>query len=118
MASQLAMSTTCYILDTSYLWELFRVPGHSDKKAVKEVRRRIQEAVEKKAILIVPLPCVFELGDHIAHVRSGNVRHTLAKDFLATIEKCIKNSNPWTITPSVGIEVLPELCRQFAGKYE
>jgi len=72
--------TAIFVIDTSYLLELFEVPKSSDPQAVTEVRKRYAEAVEGSARLFVPLPCLLELANHIADVPQGDLRHRLANN--------------------------------------
>ena len=53
------MAIPVYVIDTSYLCELFEVPRYSTEKAISEVRKRFAVAVEAKARLYVSLPAIF-----------------------------------------------------------
>ena len=68
-----------YVIDTSYLLELYAVPGHSTQKAVDEIRRRFTDAGGGSARLYVTVPSIYELANHIAHISDGNARFSLAK---------------------------------------
>lgn len=63
-----------YVIDTSYLLELYAVPGHSTQEAVDEIRSRFTDAVRQGARLYVTVPSIYELANHIAHISDGNVR--------------------------------------------
>ena len=63
-----------YLIDTSYLLELYAVPGHSTQKAVDEIRSRFTDAARQDARLYVTVPSIYELANHIAHISDGNVR--------------------------------------------
>jgi len=102
-----------YVIDTSYLVELFRIPGFSQESAVKKVRKRYSIAIENASRLYVPLPCIFELGDHIAKVDNGNSRRKAGKVFCDTITSSVERNIPWIITPSTEIELLPRFCEIF-----
>ena len=47
--------TVSFIIDTSYLLELYRVPTHSSDGAAAEIRRRVGEAGKSDASFVVPL---------------------------------------------------------------
>ncbi|HEY4273500.1 MAG TPA: hypothetical protein VGM65_15990 [Candidatus Udaeobacter sp.] len=70
---------TIYVFDTSYLLEL----SDCGRNAIPKVRDRIREmfeaAVKVGARFVVPLPCLFELGDHIADVPHEIKRNELAR---------------------------------------
>jgi len=111
------MSTCIIVIDTSYLLELFAVPEFCDEISVAEVKRRFKGAVQQKAIMYVPLPCLFELANHIADVRDGTRRKSLADSLVSTVESCASDGAPWLITPFDVIDTFPKLCRAFAGDY-
>ncbi|MBU2549979.1 MAG: hypothetical protein KKB20_16325, partial [Proteobacteria bacterium] len=90
------MTTACYVIDTSYLLELFRVPGHSNDIAVGLVRKKYEAAIERGDRLFVPLPCIFELGNRIAHVGDGRRRKKLAKYLFETVQSSVDRAMPWT----------------------
>ncbi len=68
------MNPPVYLIDTSYLLELFAVPGCSTEAAVAEVRRRVKDGARNGARLYVTVPCIFELASHISDVADGNLR--------------------------------------------
>jgi hypothetical protein len=106
---------TIYVFDTSYLVEF------SDCDAIPEVRDRIramfQGAVDAGARFVVPLPCLFELGDHIADVKHEAKRNELAKWLLNTVESSLEKDRPWIITPAGNPKrVLRSLLSRFEQK--
>ena len=117
MAQEFAMSISVFIIDTSYLLELFKVPGHSNVQSNREVKERFENAVKNNSRLYVPLPCIYELANHIAHVDDGNERQRLANVLYETIESSIQDGIPWNITPSTGLEELPKIFQIFASEY-
>ena len=116
MAKKYSLTNTILVIDTSYLLELFGVPGYSEKNAMREIRKRHENAIKDKAMLFVPLPCLFELGNHIADVRDDTRRQELANLFVQSIKTSVEKSMPWTITPpAIAIEDLPKLLEYFAN---
>lgn len=106
-----------FVVDTGYLDELFAVPGHSCKKGITQVSRRYEYAVQCGDGLFVPLPCLFELANHIAHVGNGYYREELARFLLDTVEQSIAEQSPWTITPAEAVQRLPEFMRDFTKNF-
>jgi len=104
-----------FVLDTSYLVELFKVPGFAQHP--EKVKERYEIAIHNNSRFYVPLPCIFEFANHIAHVSDGNTRTDLGRKFFGTVKSCVEDEHPWIITPSTGIEVLPELARAFSEQY-
>lgn len=110
------MIPAVYVIDTSYLLELFRVPKCSEDAAVAEVRKRHKEAIENDSRLYVPIPCIFELGNHVAGISDGHFRKELAYRISETIDSSVAWRNPWNITPSTGTGELPRLWESFSGE--
>ena len=87
------------ILDTSWLLELYRVPGYFDKSRTDGVRAETAEVAEAGYELFVTVPVLFETASHITHVRDGGRRRTLGKRLLEDITGSIDRERPWTIAP-------------------
>ena len=88
------------MLDTGYLDELFRVPGYFDEAAAQTIAGRCATAIGQGDRLYVPVPVVYELGNHIASVQDGGRRIALAGKLSETIAQSVKSASPWIITPS------------------
>jgi len=117
MAEQPLTLPKIYVVDTSYLLELFEVDGNYNDTAAKEIKRRYREAVKAGSLIFIPLPCIYELGNHIADVRDGTRRRDSAHKVSAMIKECITDNIPCTITPATGTESLSELWDKFANEY-
>lgn len=109
------MSAIIYVVDTSYLLELFACGRDSNKEASDGVRKRFKQANAAGGRFFIPLPCLFELGDHIADVGHDELRKTLAEKLVSTVKSSLETQKPWTITPTGAPEViLPKLLERFA----
>ena len=106
-----------YVVDTSYLTELFSVPGFSDEAAGKEVWMRFHAAIEKGYNRYVPLPCLFELSNHIADERNGNKRRELAQKLYKNIGESLGANGLWITTPAVSLEDFLPLYKTFADEF-
>ncbi|MFX0202304.1 MAG: hypothetical protein ACFFCW_39840 [Candidatus Hodarchaeota archaeon] len=111
------MNPAVYVMDTGYLLELFDVPGCSVPNAVKEVRRRYEQAIENNCRIYVPVPCIFEVGNHIAGVSDGRTRTELAKRLRGAVVSSVDEGIPWNMTPAPGFDFLPDLCAVFEEEY-
>ena len=100
------MSATRYVIAPSYLIEWFACGRDSNPKASAEVRRRCNQANAGGGRFFVPLPCLFELGDHIADVGHDAVRKKLVERLVSTVRSSLASCRPWTITPPAH----PKLC--------
>jgi hypothetical protein len=110
--------TRVYVVDTSYLLELFAVPNFSTEPAIGAVRHKFEQAIASRAQLIVPLGCVFELADHIADVPNIDFRHKLAEKLAQTVKSSLTTSQPWQITPPDKLDArLPEIFDKYASTY-
>ena len=104
MARVAVLSGTA-ILDTSWLLELYRVPGDFKESRTDTVQTETAELIEAKCELFVTVPVLFEVASHITRVRDGRRRRTLGERLRDDIASSIDRDSPWTIT-TVGREIL------------
>ena len=93
------------ILDTSWLLELYRVPGYFKESRTEPVRTETAELIDAECELFVTVPVLFEVASHITHVRDGQCRRALAETLRDDITSSISREIPWTII-AVGKEIL------------
>ena len=110
-------SSQVYVIDTSYLLELFAVPGHSTKEATDEIRSRFTTAVENKARFYVTVPSIYELANHISHVSDGNIRRSLAGRVRDAVLSSLDDGTPWTIIPSQQPDTFKKLIVSFVDNH-
>ena len=110
-------SPRVYVIDTSYLLELFAVPGDSTQEAIDEIRSRIAAAIKSGARLYVTVPCIYELANHIADVLDGNKRRSLAEQVRDTILSSLDDGTPWTIIPSQQLDTFKNLIVSFVDNH-
>jgi hypothetical protein len=115
MAQKPGIAIPLYVVDTSYLTELFGVPGFSDQESTREVRRRFEEAFRRDYRLFVPIPCLLELADHISDVPDGNRRRQLANKLLESVALSMVKGKPWNVTPAGALD---DFLRQFRQAFE
>jgi hypothetical protein len=80
---------TYIVVDTGYLLELFRIPKRFNEADAEEIKHRFQIAQNQGNKLYIPIPVLFELANHIAHVDNGYERLILAKKFSETVKQGI-----------------------------
>ncbi|MDD5276266.1 MAG: hypothetical protein PHR16_09310 [Methylovulum sp.] len=80
---------TYIVVDTVYLLELFRVPKRFNESDAAEIKHRFQVANDQGIKLYIPVPVLFELANHIAHVENGYERKGLASKFSETVKEGI-----------------------------
>ena len=93
------------ILDTSWLLELYRVPGYFDESRTTHVRTETARLIDAESELFVTVPVLFEVASHITHVRNGGRRRPLGKKLRDDIASSIEHDIPWTIA-AVGQGIL------------
>ena len=93
------MNHKIYVIDTSYLLELYKVPGFSTPSSYTKIKDKFKSAIENAFQLHVPFPCILEFGNHIADVKNGKARKTLGEQFSKAIKSSIEESSPWIISP-------------------
>lgn len=104
------------VVETSYLCEMYRVPGFSDATFSSRLQERWDRmAREQRASFYVPLGCLYQLCDHIADVPDGNQRRRLANQVVADVESALDRGSLWTILPTQGLDELPGFLRAFAS---
>lgn len=107
-----------YIIDSCYLVELFKIPGHFQEDFHDKIKFKFETAINNKSILVVPFPCIFELANHIAHIDNGSKRYELSQKLYKTVEMSLNHSVPWIIPPYSGInDVLKDICKLFSDVY-
>ncbi len=106
-----------YVIDTSYLLEIFAVPSHSTKEARDEIKNRIAAAAKNGARLYVTVPSIYELANHISHVSNGNARRLLAKQMRDTVLSSLDQGTPWTIIPSQQLDTFRNLIVSFIDNH-
>ena len=93
------------ILDTSYLLELYQVPGCCKQSRFHTVRMQIDDIINAGGELFVTVPVLFEVANHITHVRDGRRRRTLSGKFRDDVKESIDGNGPWTIV-ATGKDIL------------
>jgi len=102
------------VVDTGYWLELFKVPHHFTKHNHEKIKSRFEKAFNEKARLFLPLPCLYELGNHIAQVKDGNKRKELADKLFHAV---FDDDTFLTITPANPVEELREFLQKFKEEY-
>lgn len=112
MARRAARMTRVFVLDTSYLAELYSVPGFSDAAFSRALKNRMEREVGAR--FHVPVGCLYKLCDHIADVGDGNRRHQLARQVAVDVKSSIGRSMPWLMSPATGLDGIAEFVQRFA----
>ena len=88
------------VLDTGYLDEFYKVDKYSNEIGYKEVKKRFSTAIKNNDSLYLPVSVIFELSNHIAHIKNSNQRKLLAQKLADNVETSVRLSSPFHIVPS------------------
>lgn len=105
------------VIDTSYLLELYHVPGYFNKTSAAAIKARFDTAIAQKSQLYVPFPVILEMANHIVDGRDDGPRKKLAELFVAHVLESFENGQPFVITPALDEASLKELLQQFANEF-
>lgn len=102
--ARIAALSTVAILDTSWLLELYQVPGFFDASRTDHVHATTAE-ITVQGPLFVTVPVLFEVASHITRVRDGGRRRELGGRLHDDITRSVAREIPWTIV-TVGTDIL------------
>lgn len=111
------MNLSVFVVDTSYLLELYKVPGFSNDADSATVRRRFKEASRANSRFYVPFPVIFELANHIAHIRDGTARQRLADRLFDDMVSSHQNMMPWVVVPAIPVDELLRFAEAFKSEF-
>jgi hypothetical protein len=117
MAKVSSVTTTAFVIDTSYLLELYEVPKHFDPEKKVLVRKKLAQATKAKSCLYVPLPVVFEVANKIGLIADAAHRDDLADRFVDAVLASFQPTGPFTITPAIEQAPIESLLRVFKETY-
>lgn len=107
-----------FVIDTGYLLELYKVPGHSDKDAHAKIRSKFDTAADRNDRFYLPAVVIFETANHIAGVHVGTNRRTLAQRLRDDVVSSISQpSEPFIIVPHLDPTALVALLTKFADEF-
>ncbi|WP_113675284.1 hypothetical protein [Vallitalea guaymasensis] len=83
-----------HFIDTSVLVNILDVPYmNADREKVLDEYERLRESGIDT--LILPLATIIETGNHIAHLRDGNVRREKGKHMADMLKDMAEGNAPW-----------------------
>ncbi|MCY1280901.1 hypothetical protein D9M68_464000 [compost metagenome] len=108
------------ILDTSFLLELFNVPGDSTPERHDSARELFQQAIIEGYDVYCPLSVLYELANHIVDIKNSAKRREIAELFQDTVLSAWEERTPFSIIPSEcvsgeyhDLSALPQLCHEY-----
>jgi len=101
------------VVDTSYWVELLKIPRRYTETKHLAIKKKFEWAIEQKATLYFPLPCVYELANHIAHDQDGTTRRNLAEQ----LYQIVTNNPSILVTPACAVNELSKFIERFKNEY-
>jgi hypothetical protein len=109
------------VVDTSYWVELLKIPRHYTETKHLAIKEKFTWAIEQNATLYFPLPCVYELANHIAHVQDGTERRNLAEQLYQIVKDETVTARrlplPIVITTAGVVDELSVFIERFKDEY-
>lgn len=105
------MKKPVYVVDTSYLVEYYKVDGHYKENSHQQIWQRFDLAIKNQNTLYIPVPIIFELANHIAHIKDGNNRQQLAERFVSDIQNSLTKDSPFNLVPCQDFQSIEELAK-------
>jgi hypothetical protein len=109
------VNETAYFVDTSYLTELYRVPGRSEAEAVERVRAKFAGAFERGNSIFLPVVCLLELGNHVAQVKNEAEREKVARAIEADVLASVGAERKFLVIDAPTVRELAALVRDWVG---
>lgn len=97
-----------FVVDTSYLLELYRVDGYYQENAHSMVSQKFLENIDSGQFF-VPISVLFELANHIADIPDSHRRRVLADRLRSDIDSSISELTPWVVTHATDAQSLDDL---------
>jgi len=108
---------TAFVVDTSYLLELYKVPGSFDPERSSAVKKRFETSSRTGCLLFIPLPVIFEVANSIGHIRDNGIRADLANRFVDAVMASFEPTGPFAITPAIEQSHIEDLLTVFKKTY-
>lgn len=112
-----------FVVDTSYLLELYRVDGCCHGDAYSFVANKFRDNIDTGRFF-VPVPVLFELANHIADIHDVQRRRCLAEKLRDNIQSSLSEQTPWVITHATDarslddlLSALSESAMRFSGEF-
>lgn len=113
------------VLDTSFLLELFQVPGDSTQDNHDSARELFRQAIIGGYDVYCPLSVLYELANHIVDIKNAAARRRISELFQATVLTAWNEKTPFSIIPSESVSgeyhdlsALPELCAEYRASID
>jgi hypothetical protein len=97
-----------FVVDTSYLLELYRVDGCSNEDTHSRVKQKFLDNIETGQFF-VPIAVLYELANHIADVHDALRRRSLADKLRVDILSSVSEQAPWVVTHATDAQGLDDL---------
>ncbi len=87
---------TIALVDTSVFCNILRVPGYDQD--YDQVMQGLEHYIRTRVHLLLPVATILETGNHIAHLKNGQVRRQTAVNFVKAVRDALDEQAPWTVS--------------------
>ena len=85
------------VVDTTVFLNFLNVPRHNDRK--NDVDKDFEAFLNAEARFILPLAVVFQTGDRISNLSTGDRRRRWSIALRDRVRKALTNEAPWALAP-------------------
>lgn len=83
------------IVDTSIFCNVLNIPHMNSERT--QVMQELENLLEERINLLLPMAAVYETGNHIAQLSDGRNRRKFAEIFIEQVKRAIKGEAPWQV---------------------
>lgn len=105
------MSVRIFVVDTSYLLELYRVGKDFKEDAHFAIKNKFEIENKSNSHFYFPIPVLFEFANHIADAGNRNQVISYLNDL---IKMCLDDDIPYFITPCSNAESVKEFIQDLS----
>lgn len=102
---------TIVLVDTSIFCEILEVPKMCSR--VEPTRVELRQRIQRGEVLLLPLVCIIETGNHIAQNGDGRQRRQTAERFVDQVAKALEGISPFTPTSPLVLDALKTWLGEF-----
>ncbi|WP_141251003.1 type II toxin-antitoxin system VapC family toxin [Pseudomonas aeruginosa] len=120
MAGDPKIMAKIIVLDSSFLIELFALPGDSTAEKHQAAASLFKQAINNSYDIFCPLSVLYEVANHIADIKNAKAQMEIAKKFKETVISAHQEGVPFAVIPNgktgdnfKELAELPSLCAEY-----
>lgn len=84
------------LLDTSVYLNVLNIPGRNQQR--QDVLKAFERSIEARDYLLLPVPAIWETGNHVSRLSNGGLRFQYARLFVDDVGRAINGETPYSPT--------------------